>query len=286
MQRVEEVPAAERGADRQREALGKPHHRVARGLRPAAAAEQHDGTLGRPQELLQLHHLRETGPGLDRLERRRIGHRHALGQHVLRERHDDGAGPAAGRRVEGARDDLGNARGIVDLGRPLGHGAEHGAVVELLERLALAHLAPDLADEHDHRRGVLPGDVDARRGIGCARPARDEGNARAAGGLADGLRHHRGAALLAADRERDLAIVEGVERGEVALARHAEHMLHAVGDELVDQNLAACPGAVIGAHWRYSLPLDPIGPMIDEHAVLLALKHWARNHSTGIRPGQ
>ena len=83
MQRIEEMPAAERGADRQREALGKAHHRVARRLRPAAAAEQHDRTLGRPQELLQLRHLGEAGPGLDRLERRRVGHRDALGQHVL-----------------------------------------------------------------------------------------------------------------------------------------------------------------------------------------------------------
>ena len=79
-------------------------------------------------------------------------------------------------------------------------------------------------------------------------PRVTKADAGAAGGLADRLRHHRRAALLPADRERDLAIVKGVERREVALARHAEHMLHAVGDQLVDQNLAARPGAVIGAH--------------------------------------
>ena len=42
------------------------------------------------------------------------------------------------------------------------------------------------------------------------------------------LRHHGGAALLAADGELDRPVVEGVERGEIALARHAEHVLHAV----------------------------------------------------------
>ncbi len=137
---------------------------------------------------------------------------------------------------------------IVDLGRPFRHRAEHGAVVELLECLALAHLARDLADEHDERRGVLLGDVDAGRGIGGARPAGAEHHARPAGDLADRLRHHGGAALLPADREIDRPVVEGVERGEIALARHAEYVLHAVHDELVDQNFAAGAGAVIGAH--------------------------------------
>ena len=46
----------------------------------------------------------------------------------------------------------------------------------------------------------------------------------------------------------DVAVVEGVERGEIALARHAEHVPHAVDDELVDQDFAGGPGAVIGAH--------------------------------------
>ena len=44
-----------------------------------------------------------------------------------------------------------------------------------------------------------------------------------------------------------VAVMEGIERREIALARHAEHVLHAVDDELVDQDLAAGAGAVIGA---------------------------------------
>ena len=109
----------------------------------------------------------------------------ALDQHVLGQRDHHRAGPAVGRGVERARDDFGNARRIVDLGRPFGHRAEHGAEVELLERLALAHLARHLADEQDHRRGILLGDVDAVRGVGGAGPARDEGDAGPAGDLAD-----------------------------------------------------------------------------------------------------
>ena len=171
-----------------------------------------------------------------------------------------GPGPAVGRGVEGARDQLGDARGIVDLGRPFGDRAEHRAVVELLERLALAHVARDLADEQDHRRRILARDVQARRRIGGARPAGDEADAGPPGRLADGLRHHRGAALLPADRDRDRAVVEGVERRDIALARHAEHVAHAVDDELIDQHFAAGPGAVIGAHHCFLGFYTPLPP--------------------------
>jgi len=45
------------------------------------------------------------------------------------------------------------------------------AIVELLERLALAHLARDLADEQNHWRRILARDVQAPHRIGGARPA-------------------------------------------------------------------------------------------------------------------
>ncbi len=126
--------------------------------------------------------------------------------------------------------------------------AEHRAVIELLEGLALAHVARDLADEQDQRGRILPRDMHARRRIGGAGPARDEADARPAGRLAAGFRHDGGAALVPADGDRDVAVVEGVERRDIALARHAEHVAHAVDDELIDQNFAGRPGAVIGAH--------------------------------------
>ena len=77
-------------------------------------------------------------------------------------------------------------------------------------------------------------------------PARHEADAGAAGELAVGLRHHRRAALLAADGDVDRGVVQRVEHGEVALARHAEEVIDAVDDELVDEDLAAGPG--VGGH--------------------------------------
>jgi hypothetical protein len=136
--------------------------------------------------------------------------------------------------TEGARNELRDARRVVDLGGPLGHRTEHGAEVDLLERLAAARLARDLTDEHDERRGILLRDVDAG-----GRSARREADAGTAGELADRLRHHGGAALLPAHRDRDIAIVERIERRQIALARHAEGMPHPVKHQLVDQDLAA-----------------------------------------------
>ena len=150
--------------------------------------------------------------------------------------------------MKGARHDFRHARRIVDLGRPFGHRAEHGAVIELLERLALLHVARHLADEHDDGRRILLGDVDARRGIGRARPAGDEDHARPAGRLADGLRHHAGAAFLSANRHREVAVMERIEHREIALAGHAEHVLHAMDAQLIDQHLGGGAHIVLGAH--------------------------------------
>jgi len=44
----EEMGAAERGGNGQREALGEASYRGTGGLRPPAAAEEHDGALGCP----------------------------------------------------------------------------------------------------------------------------------------------------------------------------------------------------------------------------------------------
>ena len=98
--------------------------------------------------------------------------------------------------------------------------------------------------------GILARDVDARRGIGGARPAGDETDAGPAGDLADRLRHHGGAALLAADRDGEVGVVEGVEHRQIALARHAEDVAHAVDAQLIDQNLGGGAHIVLGAHGR------------------------------------
>ena len=167
-----------------------------------------------------------------------------LGQDVLRQRDHDGPRPTRDRGVERPADHLRYARRMIDLAHPLGDRAEHRAVVDLLERLAPAHVARDLADQQDHRRRVLARDVHAVRRVGGAGAARDHGDPGPPGELAVGLGHHGGAALLAADDVADLAVVERIEEPEIAFAGHAEGEVDAVDLELVDQDLAA--GAQVG----------------------------------------
>jgi len=161
VERIEEMGAAERGGDRQHEALGELLHRRAGGLRPAAAAKERDRPLRLVQQRLQPPYVGRAGRGLDRVEGGRVGSDDTLDQHVLRQGNHHRAWPPAGRHMERARDELGNARRVVDLGHPFGDRAEDGTVVELLERLALAILARYLADEQDQRRGILLCDVEA-----------------------------------------------------------------------------------------------------------------------------
>src|SRR5262249_26252073 len=129
-----------------------------------------------------------------------------------------------------------------------GDRSEYRAVIELLEGLALAHLARNLADEQNERGGILTRDMHSPRRIGGAGPARDEADARPPGGLAAGFRHDGGPALLPANGDGDIAVVEGIERRDIALAGHAKHVAHPMNDELVDQNFAGGPSAVVGAH--------------------------------------
>jgi hypothetical protein len=90
--------------------------------------------------------------------------------------------------------------------------------------------------------------MQAGRRVGGARPAGHEADAGPSGRLADRFGHHRGAAFLAAHRQLDRAAIHAVERGDIALARHAEHMAHAMDDELIGEDLATCPHAVARPH--------------------------------------
>src|SRR6185503_8943269 len=66
-----------------------------------------------------------------------------------------------------------------------------------------------------------------------------------------GLRHVRGAAFLAADDEGKpvLHVAQAVEQRQVALARHAERHLHALGDERVGEDFPAVAGLQVGLHF-------------------------------------
>ena len=131
-------------------------------------------------------------------ERRRVGHVAVVALHVLRQADHDGPGPAGRGDVERAAEQLGDARGVVDLEHLLRERPEHRPQVDLLERLAIALLAGHLADEQDHRRRVLERRVDADAGVRRARAAGDQADAGPAGQLAVRLGHVGGAAPRAA----------------------------------------------------------------------------------------
>ena len=142
------------------------------------------------------------------------------------------------------RDVLGYSLRAVDLRCPLRDVTVHLAVIDLLERLAVDHVGADLADQQDQRRGILRRRMDADGGVGRAGPARHEGDAGAAGELAVGLGHVRRAALLPADDERQPVgdVVERIEHGEVAFARHAERVRGALCKQAGDEDFAAGAG--------------------------------------------
>ena len=234
---VDQVLAAEVDDDRDRRRLGEGAQPGAAGLAPSAAAGDDQRPLGgrdEPDDRLDL------GGGRRRLrhpDRRPGAAGGRAGQHVLGQRDDHRPLPAGHRRGEGAGDDLGDAVGVVDLGRPLGQRAEGGAVVDLLEGLAAAHRPGDLADEEDHRRRVLLRGVHADRGVGRARAAGDEGDAGGAGQLAPGRGHEAGAALLPVRHQPDAVghVVQRVEHREIALAGHAEDRRRALRQQAVHQ---------------------------------------------------
>src|SRR5262249_25806998 len=145
-------------------------------------------------------------------------------------------------------DDFRDARRIVNFRCPFRHGPEHGTIIELLECLAIAHIAANLPDKHDHRGGILARDMNAGRRVAGAWSTRDKTDAGPAGYLAHSLRHDGRGAFVAADGKLDVAIVESVERGKVAFARHAKDIAHALDRQLVDQDFAAGTCVVLAAH--------------------------------------
>ncbi|MNE33919.1 hypothetical protein D3C80_1276150 [compost metagenome] len=167
-------------------------------------------------------------------------------QDVLGQGHDHRPHAALQRRGEGALDHLDGALRAFDLGRPLGQSAEDLAVVDFLEGAAATVGQGDLADEQDHRRGVLMRRVHPDAGMGRARSARDHADAGLAGQLAIGLGHVGGAGLMAADDDLDLVahVGQGVEHGQIAFARHTEDLVDPVHHEGVDQTAGGGVGSL------------------------------------------
>ena len=74
-------------------------------------------------------------------------------------------------------------------------------------------------------------------------PAGHETHARAAGQPRMGIGHEGGAAFLAVDHEPDPVGmgVKPVQHREITLARHAERVRHALGQQAFDQQMASDP---------------------------------------------
>src|SRR5262249_15618116 len=126
-------------------------------------------------------------------------------------------------------DIFGDPPSVLDPRCPFGDGRKEGGEVDLLETLAAAFASCDVADEEDHRGGILESDMNARAGIGRTGAAGDEGDTRAASHPAVRVGHISDPAFLAADDGLDLFhVVEGVEHREEALARHGEDAVAAL----------------------------------------------------------
>ena len=167
---VDDVLAAERRAHRE-PARERPARERLRGLRRPTARRRRarTGAAAASSSAPSSSIASGAGAGAHRAVARRVGHVDLRGEHVLGQRQHDRPGPPARRHRVGAREDLGDPLGVVDLERPLRHRPEHGLVVELLEGLAPALVARHLADQHQQRRRVLLRGVDAGRRVRRAR---------------------------------------------------------------------------------------------------------------------
>ena len=143
---------------------------------------------------------------------------------------------------------FGNALRIVDLRDPLRHLAEHAPIVDFLESLTVEMFARALADQQDHRRGVLKRGMHADRRMCCTRPACDERDAWTPRQFADRFRHVRCRGFVAADDGLDLfgLVVQRIQHGEKALAGHAENTFDSVREQGIDDETRAGSASGIG----------------------------------------
>ena len=241
------ILAPERGDQRHAGAVRPGGDVLPRRRIPARTADDRHRPLCRGDEVGELLHRIRIGRLADALDARAIGGFHLIEQHVLGQRQHHRAGAPVHRHSIGARDIFWDAPRIVDPRRPFGDGREHCGEIHLLERLAIARAAIDVADEQDHRLRILHRDMDANRRIGRARPAGDEGDPRPVRQRAVGARHEGDATLLPAGDDVDFGrIDQRVEHRQEALPRHGEDPVAALQGELIDQDAAA--GADGGLH--------------------------------------
>ncbi len=173
---------------------------------------------------------RLEAPGLDR-----------LCHHVRGDLDMHRAGTAGQENGEGTLDDERQVCGIEQGVGIEGKRLHHALLVRqfMQQPAAMAERIP-LVDARDdqHGHGILPRLRHRRNGIGEARAGDDEGDARLAGDARIAVRHEARALFVA---RRDVADLRG---GEAAIELHrmnagnAEHDLHTIGFEQIDQNFA------------------------------------------------
>ena len=215
---------------------------------PARTASQHDGALRLHQQGPQIAQTAWRWPGPHRLDARQNGGGRQGGQHVFGQgQHHRARAPLHGG-VEGARHVFGQSVSALNFCHPLGQaqraGAEHLAVVDFLEGLAVTLVAGHLADEQHHRRAVLERRVHANAGVGGTGPAGHKTHPWAAREFALGLGHEGCTALLAAgDETNPLGVLKkAVQHGQVTFARHTEAGVYALFDQRLNQRMARRPG--------------------------------------------
>lgn len=213
---IEQHLAAEGTADGQFVLFRKSLEACDAFLGPARAADDEDRAFCLIKHFCEGGHLRRARMCLDGCVGLRLGRFDLFHQHVFGQRQHHRAGAAGGCDGKGAGDEFGNAAGVVDLAHPFGEFGEGAAIFHFLKGLALTRFALHLADEEDHRNGILPCDMQAGRGVGCARTTGHHADAWFAGQPAPGVGHHGGAAFLAADHGFDAAFIKRIQHGEIA----------------------------------------------------------------------
>src|SRR6202044_3523624 len=142
---------------------------------------------------------------------------------VLCDVHEDGAGAAGGRQVEGLADGAGDVLGLGDEEVVLGDRVGDAGDVRLLEPVGADQVRGDLAGDRDHGHGVHVGVRERGDQVGGTGAAGGHAHAGAAGGLRVAGGRVPGALLVAGQDVPDLAGVEQrVVGGKHGAARDAE----------------------------------------------------------------
>jgi len=236
---VEQHLPPERAADRQFETLRKLPDTGNRFFVPARAAENDHRPLCSRKALAEIGKLVAARMSGNRGIGQRLRRLDLIAQHVFGQGQHHGTGATRCCHSKGAGDEFRDTGGIVDLADPFCEFGKSAPEFHFLKGFALAGIALDLADEQDHRDRILPGYVKAGGGVCGARAAGDQADARFAGQSTPGIRHHCRPAFLAANEHVDIAVMQGIEHGEKALARHAGNALHTIGLQRLDDELPA-----------------------------------------------